>query len=93
MANLERYFLSKGLDVAGYDRTPSQLTDALQAEGAQLFFDDDPQLIGERWRSPEDTLVVYTPAVPADNRVLQFFRKGGFRVVKRAVVFDDCSDS
>lgn len=89
MANLERYFLSKGLDVAGYDRTPSQLTDALQAEGAQLFFDDDPQLIGERWRSPEDTLVVYTPAVPADNRVLQFFRKGGFRVVKRAVVLGE----
>lgn len=86
MANLERYFLSKGMPVAGYDRTPSELTDRLRAEGSQIFFDDDPQLIGECWRNPADTLVVYTPAVPADNRVLSFFRRGGFNVVKRSEV-------
>lgn len=86
MANLERYFLSKGHNVGGYDRTPSELTDALRQEGARIFFDDDPSLIGPQWRDPADTLVVYTPAVPADNRVLSSFREGGFEVIKRAAL-------
>ncbi len=86
MANLERYFLAKGCRVGGYDRTPSALTDQLISEGADLFFDDDESLIGVSWRNPEDTLVVYTPAVPANNRVLSWFRTQGFEVVKRAVV-------
>lgn len=86
MANLERYALSKKLNVGGYDRTPSELTDSLTAEGAKIFFTDDASLIGKEWRNPADTLVVYTPAVPADNKVLSYFRDGGFEVVKRAVV-------
>lgn len=86
MANLERYYLSKGLPTGGYDRTPSALTDALGEEGAALFFDDDPALIGPQWRDPESTLVVYTPAVPADNRVLSWFRENGFEVIKRAAL-------
>ena len=86
MANLERYFLSKGHNVGGYDRTPSELTDALRQEGARIFFDDDPSLIGPQWRDPADTLVVYTPAGPADNRVLSSFREGGFEVIKRAAL-------
>ncbi len=86
MANLERYFLSKGHNVGGYDRTPSELTDALRQEGARIFFDDDPSLIGPQWRDPADTLVVYTPAVPADNPVLSSFREGGFEVIKRAAL-------
>ena len=86
MANLERYFLSKGWKTAGYDRTPSQLTDALAREGVEIFFDDDSALIGEAWRDPKTTLVVYTPAVPADNRVLTYFRENGFDVIKRAAL-------
>ena len=82
----ENYFLSKGHNVGGYDRTPSELTDALRQEGARIFFDDDPSLIGPQWRDPADTLVVYTPAVPADNRVLSSFREGGFEVIKRAAL-------
>ena len=70
MANLERYFLSKGHNVGGYDRTPSELTDALRQEGARIFFDDDPSLIGPQWRDPADTLVVYTPAVPDRKSVV-----------------------
>lgn len=84
MANLVRYCMARGHRVAGYDRTPSDLTDALRNEGARLFFDDDPALIGDEWRDPAMTTVVYTPAIPDDNRVLGFFRQGGFEVIKRA---------
>lgn len=84
MANLVRYFLSKGSRIAGYDRTSTPLTTALQAEGADICFDDDPDLIPEDFRNPATTLVVYTPAIPDDNRILSYFRQGGFDVVKRA---------
>lgn len=86
MAALERYFLSKGCKVAGYDRTPSELTAALQSEGVDIVFDDDPALIPDGFRNPDDTLVVYTPAIPADHRGLQWFRANGFKVEKRAAV-------
>ncbi|MBD5296126.1 MAG: UDP-N-acetylmuramate--L-alanine ligase [Bacteroides sp.] len=84
MANLVRYFLSKGNKVAGYDRTSTPLTSSLIAEGAEIVFDDDPALIPEQFRNPENTLVVYTPAVGNDNRILSYFREGGFEVIKRA---------
>ena len=86
MAALERYFLAKGCKVAGYDRTPSELTDSLIAEGAEIVFTDDTATIPADCRDPATTLVVYTPAIPADNHILTFFREGGFEVVKRAVV-------
>ena len=84
MANLVRYYLLRGAEVAGYDRTPSALTDALGKEGARIVFDDDPELIGEPWRDAGNTLVVRTPAVPESNRQLRWFRDQGFRIVKRA---------
>ena len=63
MAALERYFLSKGYAVAGYDRTPSELTGHLQQEGAVIAFDDDVEkAVPQAFRNPADTLVVYTPA-------------------------------
>ena len=86
MANLVRYFLSKGCRIAGYDRTSTQLTDSLRKEGAEIVFDDDPELIPADMKSPEDTLVVYTPAVGDDNNILCEFRKLGFTPVKRAAV-------
>ena len=58
MANLVRYYLSKGCNVAGYDRTPSALTDALQSEGAHLVLDDDAQLIPQDFRDPDKTQVI-----------------------------------
>ena len=70
MAALERYFLAKGKFVAGYDRTPSDLTKALEDEGVHIDFDEDPALIPDECRDPQRTLVVYTPAVPEEkNRV------------------------
>lgn len=87
MAALERYFMVKGYAVAGYDRTPSELTDKLAAEGARIsFVDDVEQAIPAEFRDPKETLVVYTPAIPADNHVLSYFRDNGFEVVKRAAV-------
>ena len=86
MAALERYFLAKGKRVAGYDRTPSDLTAALQQEGVHIDFDEDPALIPDYCRDPQRTLVVYTPAVPATHQGLTYFRENGFEVVKRAAL-------
>ena len=86
MAALERYFLAKGKRIAGYDRTPSDLTQALQQEGVHIDFDEDPALIPDYCRDPERTLVVYTPAVPATHQGLTYFREHGFEVLKRAAL-------
>lgn len=93
MANLVRYFLSKGHIVAGYDRTPSSLTDALAEEGASLFFNDDPSLIPSTFRNPEDTLVVYTPAVPEDSALMRHVRAEGYQVIKRAALLGEITRS
>lgn len=89
MAALARYYLSKGLPVAGYDRTPSALTRNLEAEGAAVSYADSMDAVPEAFRHPEGTLVVYTPAIPADNVPLTFFRNGGFEVRKRAYVLGE----
>ena len=86
MAALERYFLAKGKRIAGYDRTPSELTDALFQEGVHIDFDEDPALIPDYCRDPERTLVVYTPAVPDSHQGLTYFRDHGFNVLKRAAL-------
>ena len=67
MSALERYFLSRGVAVGGYDRTPCALTEKLREEGADIHYEDNPDLVGEAFRDPASTLVVYTPAIPADQ--------------------------
>ena len=86
MSALVRYFLSLGKVVAGYDRTPSALTERLNAEGAAIHYDDDCTLIPENCKDKEHTLVVYTPAVPQDHSELTWFRTQGFEIQKRAQV-------
>lgn len=86
MANLVRYYLAHGAAVAGYDRAPSELTAALEQEGLQFTDLDDRNAIPEPFRNPDDTLVVYTPAIPEDNDILRYFRENGFRVIKRAAL-------
>ena len=86
MAALERYFLAQGKRVAGYDRTPSDLTRALEQEGVHIDYDENPDLIPDYCRDPQRTLVVYTPAVPDTHQGLTYFRSGGFEVVKRAAL-------
>lgn len=86
MSALIRYFLLKGKNVAGYDRTPSELTEELNKEGAQIHYDDNVLLIPEWCLAKEDTLVVYTPAVPQKHTELSYFRESGFHIQKRAQV-------
>lgn len=84
MANLERYAMARGLEVAGYDRTPSDLTDALQEEGARLVFDDDPGLIPPEYLVAGESVVVRTPAVDDSNLILTALRNAGVEIVKRS---------
>ena len=86
MANLVRYFLANDYSVAGYDRTATDLTRALIDEGASIVYDDDEALIPEAFRDPSKTLVVYTPAIPDDNRILTYFRQNSFEIIKRAAL-------
>lgn len=89
MAALERYFKSQGDNVAGYDRTSTELTDSLMAEGIDITFDESADAIPALYRDPANTLVVYTPAVPDTMPQLRWFRDKGFKVVKRAVVLGE----
>lgn len=84
MANLERYLLKIGFEVAGYDRTASELTHQLEEEGAWITFVDEADQIPSQYRLPDDTLVVYTPAVPSESPILNWFKENGFNVVKRS---------
>lgn len=93
MANLVRYCLSLGKNVAGYDRTSTLLTDALRDEGAGISFEDSADKIPEAFRNSKDTLVVYTPAVPESSEIMTFFRTGGFRMIKRAALLGEITRS
>jgi UDP-N-acetylmuramate--alanine ligase len=89
MSALARYFVSQGKQVAGYDRVSTNLTDQLAREGIDIHFEDRSVLIPEAFRNPERTLVIYTPAVPENHQQLKYFRKRGFRVIKRAVALGE----
>lgn len=89
MSALARYFLSQGKEVAGYDRVSTSLTDQLTREGIDIQFEDHSSLIPDGFRNPERTLVIYTPAVPEKHQQLNYFRKRGFRIIKRAVALGE----
>ena len=84
MSALARYSLHEGRRVAGYDRTPSALTEALEAEGAAIHYEEDVRLIPEAFLDPATTMVVYTPAVPRDHAEYRYFLEHGFRIEKRS---------
>lgn len=86
MSNLARYFLSKGKSVAGYDRAETNLTKELEKEGAQIHYTDSKALIPLEYKDKSHTLVVYTPAIPADSEELNYFKQNGFDIHKRAEV-------
>ena len=86
MSALVRYFLSLGKVVAGYDRTPSELTTRLNDEGAAIHYEDNVSLIPEACRDARTTLVVYTPAIPQEHTEWCWFREQGFEIQKRAQV-------
>ena len=84
MSALARYFLHEGYRVAGYDLTATPLTRALESEGALVHYEDDVDLIPEAMRSVDKTLVVLTPAIPADHKEWAWFRAQGFTIEKRS---------
>ena len=86
MSALARYFIKRGLVVAGYDKTPTELTNRLEKEGALLHYEENVEEIPHICKNAAHTLVVYTPAVPESHRELQYFRENGFEVLKRAQV-------
>ena len=93
MSALVRYFLFKGKVVAGYDRTPTPLTETLIAEGAQIHYEENIDLIPEACKDKESTLVVFTPAVPQEHEELVYFRNNGFEIQKRAQVLGTITHS
>ena len=86
MSAVARYFRQKGLVVAGYDKTPSDLTRQLEQEEIQLHYEENVDLIPSACKNPATTLVVYTPAIPETHKELAFFRTNGFEIEKRAQV-------
>lgn len=86
MSALVRYFLSIGKKVGGYDRTPSELTEKLIHEGAQIHYQEDVEAIPTEFRNIDTTLIVYTPAIPATHAELVYFRNNGFTIQKRSQV-------
>ena len=85
MSALARYFKFKGCAVSGYDKTPSELTAALQDEGIGVHYEDRPDLIPA---SVEDTLVIYTPAIHELGE-LDYVREKGYRLVKRSLALGE----
>ena len=86
MSAVARYFRQKGLVVAGYDKTPSDLTRQLEQEEIKLHYEENVDLIPSACKNPATTLVVYTPAIPETHKELAFFRTNGFEIEKRAQV-------
>ena len=86
MSAIARYFIHRGQVVAGYDKTPSDLTHQLEKEGMLIHYEEDIDEIPHACKIPKSTLVVYTPAIPATHKELEFFREGGFEIQKRAQV-------
>ena len=89
MSALARYFKAKGYQVAGYDRTESDLTRQLQKEGIDIHYEDNTELIPENYRNSKTTLVIFTPAVPSSLNELAYFIENKFLVLKRSQVLGE----
>lgn len=86
MSAIARYFMHRGVVVAGYDKTPSTLTKQLEKEGMLIHYEENLNEIPHACRDKASCLVVYTPAIPASHKELTWFRENGFEVQKRAQV-------
>ncbi len=93
MSAIARYFINRGLVVAGYDKTPSALTLQLEKEGMLIHYEEDVEQIPLACRDKEHCLVIYTPAIPNEHAELQFFRNDGFDIQKRAQVLGTLTKS
>ncbi|MEN8137507.1 MAG: UDP-N-acetylmuramate--L-alanine ligase [Bacteroidota bacterium] len=86
MSALARYFAEKGIAVYGYDKTPGKITDCLIGLGISITFTDDVREVSGEVREDKSTLVVYTPAIPGDNKILKYFESESYKILKRSEV-------
>ena len=86
MSAIARHFKKAGKRVLGYDKTNTPLTQELEKEGLEVHYTDSPELIATQNISPENTLVIRTPAVPVDMNEWLYFQNNGFKIIKRAEV-------
>jgi UDP-N-acetylmuramate--alanine ligase len=94
MSALARYFLSQGYVICGYDRTESPLTNALENEGFSITYEDSVDSLPDLFDNPDDrnrVLVIYTPAIPKDNIILNYFRNNGYAIYKRSEILGQIS--
>jgi UDP-N-acetylmuramate--alanine ligase len=93
MSAIARYFVANGKKVAGYDKTPSQITADLEALGIEIHFDDSVKNIPILFLNKEETLVVYTPAIPKDHAAFNYFLDHKFNILKRAAVLGKITET
>jgi len=86
MSAIARYFIGRGMVVAGYDRAESELTRRLEKEGMHIHYEENADAIPQACRDPKTCLVVYTPAIPESHSEMKYFREHGFDIQKRAQV-------
>ena len=95
MSALALYFARGGYAVGGYDRNQSRITDRLTEESCKIAFEDNPGILPELYKNvqnAERVLIVYTPAIPAENKILTWFRNGPYRILKRSEILGEISD-
>ncbi len=94
MSALARYFLNLKIPVAGYDRSETPLTCSLSDQGCSIIYDDDPGLIPSFFREaaePQKIRVIFTPAIPGENKIISWFRDNGFTLYKRSEILGEIS--
>nr|WP_321222032.1 UDP-N-acetylmuramate--L-alanine ligase [uncultured Psychroserpens sp.] len=89
MSALARYFVAKGLTVGGYDKTQTDITDALIELGVSIHFEDDVKLVDVAFLDINTTQIIYTPAIPKNHQELNYFTSNGFHVMKRSQVLGE----
>ncbi|GAA4244394.1 UDP-N-acetylmuramate--L-alanine ligase [Winogradskyella damuponensis] len=89
MSAIARYFVANGKQVSGYDKTPTEITNSLEEIGVTIHFEDDIKAVSEVFLNPENTLVVYTPAIPKNHSEFNYFKDNGFNVLKRSAVLGE----
>jgi UDP-N-acetylmuramate--alanine ligase len=95
MSALARYFLAGGFTVSGYDRSESSLTRALSVEGCNISYEDEISEMPEQFRDlslKDKILIIYTPAIPAENKIIGYFRDNGYRIFKRSDILGEISE-
>jgi len=89
MSAIAHYFVANGKQVSGYDKTPTEITNSLEEIGVTIHFEDDIKAVSEVFLNPENTLVVYTPAIPKNHSEFNYFKDNGFNVLKRSAVLGE----